>query len=231
MGFAILPGGNGDMTKVVYDSDGNGVADDVDNVNGVPAATITTDLANATAASHSHANKAQLDLVTDGDHDVRTDNPHSVTAAQAGAEPSGSIATHAGDASAHHTRYADSEAVAAVLAADAALLPVTAGNTQNNTDVYLRCSGRVLSNNAGYVLAHDYTIVGIGLATNNAETWTAEVRKNDNVAVIASLASGGAAKAATAALSVDVDADDELQFYCNGTLINNPSMITYLKRR
>jgi len=33
---------------------------------------------------HSHTNKAQLDLVTDGDHDVRTDNPHVVTAAQVG---------------------------------------------------------------------------------------------------------------------------------------------------
>lgn len=37
---------------------------------------------------HAHANKAQLDLVTDGDHDVRTDNPHGVTAAQAGAASS-----------------------------------------------------------------------------------------------------------------------------------------------
>lgn len=29
------------------------------------------------AALHTHANQAQLDLVTDGDHDVRTDNPHA----------------------------------------------------------------------------------------------------------------------------------------------------------
>ena len=29
-------------------------------------------------ALHTHSNKAQLDLVTDGDHDVRTDNPHGV---------------------------------------------------------------------------------------------------------------------------------------------------------
>jgi hypothetical protein len=35
-------------------------------------------------AGHSHANKAELDLVTDGDHDVRTDNPHGVTRAQIG---------------------------------------------------------------------------------------------------------------------------------------------------
>ncbi len=35
-------------------------------------------------------------------HLVDVANPHSVTAAQAGAEPSGSIATHAADADAHH---------------------------------------------------------------------------------------------------------------------------------
>jgi hypothetical protein len=34
--------------------------------------------------SHTHANKAQLDLITDGDHDVRTDNPHGVTKTQVG---------------------------------------------------------------------------------------------------------------------------------------------------
>lgn len=42
------------------------------------------DIATNTSARHSHDNKAQLDLVSDGDHDVRTDNPHSVTKAQVG---------------------------------------------------------------------------------------------------------------------------------------------------
>lgn len=42
---------------------------------------IDTDLL---AKKHDHANKAELDLVTDGDHDVRTDNPHNVTAEQIG---------------------------------------------------------------------------------------------------------------------------------------------------
>jgi hypothetical protein len=39
------------------------------------------------AVDHTHSNKAQLDLVSDGDHDVRTDNPHGVTTSQIGAEP------------------------------------------------------------------------------------------------------------------------------------------------
>ena len=40
---------------------------------------IDTDLL---AKKHEHSNKAELDLVTDGDHDVRTDNPHEVTVSQ-----------------------------------------------------------------------------------------------------------------------------------------------------
>ena len=43
------------------------------------------DTTDAVSNEHTHSNKAQIDLVTDGDHDVRTDNPHGVTAAQAGA--------------------------------------------------------------------------------------------------------------------------------------------------
>lgn len=65
---------------------------------------------------HGHANKAQLDIVTDGDHDVRVDNPHGVTAVQAGAAPTAHTHTHVSTtgqtASDHHTRYADAEAQA-----------------------------------------------------------------------------------------------------------------------
>lgn len=35
-----------------------------------------SDVASNTSARHTHANQAQLDLVTDGDHDARTDDPH-----------------------------------------------------------------------------------------------------------------------------------------------------------
>lgn len=36
-----------------------------------------TDVSDNTAARHTHSNKTELDLITDGDHDVRTDNPHA----------------------------------------------------------------------------------------------------------------------------------------------------------
>lgn len=39
----------------------------------------TSDIDDAVTKKHTHSNKAQLDLVTDGDHDVRTDNPHGTS--------------------------------------------------------------------------------------------------------------------------------------------------------
>lgn len=55
-----------------------------------------------TAVPHHHTNKAELDKLTDGDHDARTDNPHGVTAEQAGADPTG---TAAGAVVAHELSY------------------------------------------------------------------------------------------------------------------------------
>jgi len=43
---------------------------------------------------HPHPNKAQLDLVTDGDHDVRADNPHGVSPGQIGAATTSHASSH-----------------------------------------------------------------------------------------------------------------------------------------
>jgi len=99
------------------------------------------------------------------------------------------------------------------------------------TDVYLRGPGGVPTNLAGYVMAFDARIVAISLATTGAETWTLEIRKNNSATVIASLSSGGADKAYDDTIAVDVDAGDELQFYCNGTAISAPSGTIILRRR
>jgi len=72
---------------------------------------------------HTHANKAQLDLVADGDHDARTDNPHGVTAAQAGAEVAGAVATHAG-LSDPHTGYSLADGSRAFTGAVGGVSPV-----------------------------------------------------------------------------------------------------------
>jgi len=60
---------------------------DADYQSGTEVGGLITTHAGVVDAHHPHTNKAQLDLVSDGDHDVRSDNPHEVTAAQAGAIP------------------------------------------------------------------------------------------------------------------------------------------------
>lgn len=80
--------GGGDMLKSVYDTDNDGIIDKAENVDdgasgGIHAST-AEQVRDAVDKKHDHSNKSELDLVTDGDHDVRTDNPHSVTKAQVG---------------------------------------------------------------------------------------------------------------------------------------------------
>ena len=72
-----------------------------------------------TLGGHEASELDQSSHVTD------TSNPHHVTAAQVGADPAGSAASvqanldsHAADPAAHHARYTDAEAVAAVKASD-----------------------------------------------------------------------------------------------------------------
>jgi hypothetical protein len=108
---------------------------------------------------------------------------------------------------------------------------LTAGRNANVTNSYLTITGSVVSNNSGYVLPVDSTIVGIGVSTDGAESWTAEIRKNGSATVIASLVVSAAAKAISPTLDIDVDALDEIQFYCNGTLILRPTIILLLKGR
>ena len=104
-------------------------------------------------------------------------------------------------------------------------------NSSTVTNVYLRGPGRVPTNLAGFVLPFNATIVSVTAATDTAESWTAEVRKNDSATVIASLVLSSQAKGKNNSLSVDVDADDEIQIYCNGTDISTPVVTVWFKRR
>ena len=85
---------------------------------------------------HAHVNKTELDLVSDGDHDVRSDNPHSVTAGQAGASPTGHTHTHASTTGQgtdnHHAR--DHAATHGPSAADALRLD-DLEEPEDNTDL------------------------------------------------------------------------------------------------
>jgi len=98
------------------------------------------------------------------------------------------------------------------------------------TDAYLRAAGDVPTNVAGFILPFNATITGLGVATTGNETWTAEVRKNNLAAVVASISMVAVAKKYEAK-NVDVDAGDEIQTYCNGTAVDHPLLSVFMKRR
>jgi hypothetical protein len=108
---------------------------------------------------------------------------------------------------------------------------LAASRNTDATNIYLRGPGNVPTNLSGFVLPFNATIIGIGAATQGTETWTAEVRKNGSATVIASLSITAAAKDSTGALNVDVDVDDEIQMYCNGSSISRPAMTVWFRRR
>lgn len=108
---------------------------------------------------------------------------------------------------------------------------LTASRDANATNIYLRGPDGSPTNISGFVLPFDATIIGIGAATDGAETWTAQVRKNGSATIIASLAVAAVAKDSTGALSVNVDVDDEIQMFCSGTMIDTPTMTVWFQRR
>jgi hypothetical protein len=109
--------------------------------------------------------------------------------------------------------------------------PFVASRNGVVNNVYLRGPGRTPTNLSGFTLDRNATLTGIAAATNGTFTWTAEIRKNNLVAPIASLSVVAVAKAYDGSLSVDVVAGDEIQIYCNGTNINRPTVVAFFKRR
>lgn len=93
----------------------------------------------------------------------------------------------------------------------------------NNTNEYAR-AGLHTSNQGGFRLLRDSTLIGISIQTNGAETWTARVRKNGSATNLASLASGGAAGAQSTTIDVDFLAGDDIEVYIDGTQIDRPTI-------
>jgi len=102
-----------------------------------------------------------------------------------------------------------------------------AANTSNQ---YLRSDDRVPMNLNGQRLNYNTTLVSLMVSTNGSETWDAEVRKNGVVTPVYT-ESITASDYEISVPNIDFDADDEVQFYCNGTGINRPKMIGIFQRR
>lgn len=99
---------------------------------------------------------------------------------------------------------------------------VSGRNANNVTNAYINVVDGVVSSSTGYRLLRDATITGIWAQTEDIETWVFEVRRNGVVTVVASLSITASRGDSDPAVNVDVNADDEIQFYVNGTGIGRP---------
>lgn len=101
----------------------------------------------------------------------------------------------------------------------------------NATKVYTRVGEGTVTSQTGLRVLRNATITGIAVQTDGVETWTFEVRKNDVVTPIASLAVVAAQGNQSAVLNVNVNQGDELQFFINGAGIDHPVAIVELAWR
>jgi hypothetical protein len=91
----------------------------------------------------------------------------------------------------------------------------------NNANEYARI-GEFTSNQAGFRLLKNMTLVGATVQCRTAGTCTIEVRKNGVATVESSVSLVASDVASDATLDVDFTAGDEIQVYINGTSIDRP---------
>lgn len=99
------------------------------------------------------------------------------------------------------------------------------------TDTYLRTADGAPMNLAPLVLPFDATLEALTLRTSASHSWTLEVQKNGVLVAVASLSSGGSAKAVDSTLSIDFVAGDEIALYVAGTDVPHPSASLSLVRK
>jgi len=128
--------------------------------------------------------------------------------------------------------YADKKMQMSTIRKDVAAFSFTASrNSLVTSNIYLRGQDGLPTNEGGFVVPANATIIGIGVTTNSSETWVAEVRKNGSATVIASISVTAAASDSDYTLNVSVNAGDVIQMYCNGTNIDKPSITVYFRKR
>lgn len=82
-GEVINSSSNTNMADLMNALDGAISNEHIDDAAGIVESKLALNYAtHDNSSDHSHSNKTELDLVTDGDHDARTDNPHGVASSQ-----------------------------------------------------------------------------------------------------------------------------------------------------
>ena len=98
-------------------------------------------------------------------------------------------------------------------------------NSNNTTNEYLRQYNGAQSNNNGWRMIRDGTITAITVQSNADQTYTVEIRKNDDTDIETSLAVSNDQGKHVTTINVDFDKGDFLQCYLNGNTIDYPQVL------
>jgi len=95
-------------------------------------------------------------------------------------------------------------------------------NSSNTTNEYLRQLNGASSATNGWRMPRDGTITAISAQTNNSETWTYQIRKNDSATAIVSLTMNNTTGGHLNNINIDFNEGDYIQAYCQGSSISYP---------
>jgi hypothetical protein len=112
---------------------------------------------------------------------------------------------------------------------DVTLLQASAGKPTNVSTTYLDNAFERPSNQVGFVLPYDMRLVAIAAAAQEIETWFAEIHLNEVLVPGAFLSVAGTKTAFQAGYNIQFSAGDELQFFCNGSNVNRPTMTVFMR--
>lgn len=98
------------------------------------------------------------------------------------------------------------------------------------SNIYLRSGDGLPYNTTPFIIPYDGTIKYISISTSANSTWIGEVRNNGTVITGATI-SCSSAQSSYGSYSINVNAGDQLQLYCNGNSVNNPRMNVIIVKR
>jgi hypothetical protein len=99
------------------------------------------------------------------------------------------------------------------------------------TNIYLRTHDNIPTNVSPIILPFNSTLIAISASCSSASTWVAEVHLAGSLVTGAILNIAAAVKAYRNDLTIDFNAGDGVQIYCNGTGVPFPNVDLIFRRR
>lgn len=103
-------------------------------------------------------------------------------------------------------------------------------NANNTTNVYLRQYDNQPTNITPIILPFNCTLYAMTAATETSASWDGEIHIGGTL-VSGALVSVVSSTSALGLMSVDFNAGDAIQLFCNGTGVRNPALQAFFRRR